>query len=91
MNVTNTSLNTTVENNLDKDFNYWTFNGALFCLGIDNALIEIDSEEVPILDGSAKMFINKLIEAGIENSDSPIKIIKIKKKLIFLMIKIYLY
>ena len=30
--------------------------GALFGLGIDNALIEIDNEEVPILDGSAKEF-----------------------------------
>ena len=32
---------------------------ALFGLGIDNALIEIDSEEVPILDGSAKEFVKK--------------------------------
>ena len=36
---------------------------ALFGLGIDNALIEIDNEEVPILDGSAKMFIDKIISA----------------------------
>ena len=33
--------------------------GALFGLGIDNALIEIDSEEVPILDGSAKSLWKK--------------------------------
>ena len=33
--------------------------GALFGLGIDNVLIEIDNEEVPILDGSAKKFIEK--------------------------------
>ena len=57
--------------------------GALFGLGIDNALIEIDNEEVPILDGSAKEFINKIISAGIDVSDSPIKIIKINKKIIF--------
>tara|TARA_B100001564_G_scaffold224299_1_gene189069 strand:- start:95 stop:769 length:675 start_codon:yes stop_codon:yes gene_type:complete len=57
--------------------------GALFCLGIDNALIEIDNEEVPILDGSAKIFINKLIEAGIQKSDAPIKIIKINKEINF--------
>ena len=55
--------------------------GALFGLGIDNALIEIDNEEVPILDGSAKEFIEKIISAGFEKSDAPIKIIKIKKKL----------
>ena len=29
--------------------------GALFGIGIDNALVEIDNEEVPILDGSAKV------------------------------------
>jgi len=49
-------------------------------LGIDNALIEIDNEEVPILDGSAKNFIEKIILAGIESTNSPIKIIKINKE-----------
>ena len=34
--------------------------GALFGMGIDNVLIEINNEEVPILDGSAKIFIWKL-------------------------------
>ena len=33
--------------------------GALFGLGVDNVLIEIDNEEVPILDGSTKEFIEK--------------------------------
>ena len=37
--------------------------GALFGLGIDNA-IEIDNEEVPILDGSAKEFIKKILVSG---------------------------
>ena len=35
--------------------------GALFGLGIDNVLIEIDNKEVPILDGSAKVFIDKIL------------------------------
>jgi UDP-3-O-[3-hydroxymyristoyl] N-acetylglucosamine deacetylase len=56
---------------------------ALFGMGIDNAIIEIDNEEVPILDGSAKIFIEKIISAGIEISDSPIKIIKINKEVNF--------
>ena len=34
--------------------------GALFGLGIDNAIIELNNEEVPILDGSAKVFIEKI-------------------------------
>ena len=57
--------------------------GALFGLGIDNALIELDNEEVPILDGSAKEFIEKIIPAGFEVSKAPIKIIKINKKIEF--------
>ena len=57
--------------------------GALYGMGIDNALIEIDNEEVPILDGSAKLFIEELNKAGIQSSDTPIKIIKIEKKIIF--------
>ena len=84
MNVTNTSLNTTVENEFGaKVSTIEHLMGALFCLGIDNALIEIDNEEVPILDGSAKIFINKLIEAGIKTSNAPIKIIKINKEINF--------
>ena len=54
--------------------------GALYGLGIDNALIEINNQEVPILDGSAKLFIEAISKVGIKSSDTPIKIIKIEKK-----------
>ena len=57
--------------------------GALYGLSIDNALIEIDSEEVPILDGSAKLFVKAINEVGFETSDAPIKVIKIEKKIEF--------
>ena len=81
MNVTNTSLNTTVENEFGvKVSTIEHLMGALFGLGIDNALIEIDNQEVPILDGSAKIFIEKIISAGFKVSESPIKVIKINKK-----------
>ena len=82
MNVTNTSLNTTIENDFGvKVSTIEHLMGALFGLGIDNALIEIDNEEVPILDGSAKEFIEKIKLSGIKKSDAPIKIIKINKKI----------
>ena len=55
--------------------------GALFGLGIDNLIVEINSEEVPILDGSAKIFVNEILKSGIEVSDMPIKVIKINKKI----------
>ena len=57
--------------------------GALYGSGIDNALIEINNQEVPILDGSAKLFIEAIAQTGIKNSKEPIKIIKIEKKIEF--------
>ena len=53
--------------------------GALFGLGIDNALIEIDNEEVPILDGSGLRFVEKILKVGFSISSEPIKVIKINK------------
>ena len=55
--------------------------GALFGLGIDNIIIEVDNEEIPILDGSAKIFVKKITEAGVSLSNEPIKVIKINKKI----------
>jgi len=57
--------------------------GALYGIGIDNALIEIDNQEVPILDGSAKQFVEEILKAGIKESEAPIKVIKIQKKIEF--------
>ena len=58
--------------------------GALYGMGIDNALIEINNQEVPILDGSAKLFVEAISNVGIKKSDAPIKIIKIEKKIEFI-------
>ena len=57
--------------------------GALYGLGVDNALIEINSQEVPILDGSAKLFVEAISQTGIKSSNAPIKIVKIEKKIEF--------
>ena len=57
--------------------------GAFYGAGIDNALVEINNQEVPILDGSAKIFIEEILKVGIKSSESPIKIIKIEKKIEF--------
>ena len=83
-NVNNTVLNTTISNEYGvKVSTIEHLMGALFGLGIDNVLIEIDGEEVPILDGSAKKFIEKIMLSGLEKSEAPIKIIKINKKVIY--------
>ena len=83
-NVSNTDLNTTISNEFGvKVSTIEHLMGALFGLGIDNALIEIDNDEVPILDGSAKDFIDEIIKSGLQTSNAPIKIIKINKKINF--------
>ncbi len=80
-NVSDTTLCTTVSNEYGtKVSTIEHLMGALFGKGIDNAIIEIDSEEIPILDGSAREFIKMIDEVGIKTSDIPIKIIKIEKK-----------
>ena len=84
LNVSNTSLNTTISNDFGvKVSTIEHLMGALFSMGIDNALIEIDNEEVPILDGSAKEFVEKILATDFVVSNKPIKIIKINKKVEF--------
>jgi UDP-3-O-[3-hydroxymyristoyl] N-acetylglucosamine deacetylase len=84
LNVSNTSLNTTISNDFGvKVSTIEHLMGALFSIGIDNALIEIDNEEVPILDGSAKEFVEKILTTNFVISNKPIKIIKINKKIEF--------
>ena len=83
-NVTNTSLNTTISNESGvKVSTIEHLMGALFIAGIDNAKIEIDNEEVPILDGSAKEFIDKILKTELKVSSNPIRIVKINKKVEF--------
>ena len=50
--------------------------GALFGLGIDNALIEIDNDEVPILDGSAKTLLKKLFQLELRQAINLLKLLK---------------
>jgi len=83
-NVSSTVLCTTISNEYGVSVSTIEhLMGALFGMGIDNALVEIDNEEVPILDGSAKLFVDAISESGIEVSDAPIKVIKIENKIEF--------
>ena len=54
---------------------------ALCGLGIDNLLVELNSEELPIMDGSAKNFVEEIENTGFIISDQPIRIIKINRKI----------
>ncbi len=81
-NVSNTNLCTTITNEYGITISTIEhLMGALYGLGIDNALIEIDSPEVPILDGSAKEFVKEIRLTGYNYSQSPIKLIKINKNI----------
>ena len=77
-NVIDTTLCTTISNNHGvKVSTIEHLMGAFYGIGIDNAIVELDNQEVPILDGSAKLFIESINNVGIKFSEKPIKIIKI--------------
>ena len=81
-NVTDTTLCTTLSN--EHGVSVSTIEhlmGALYGIGIDNLLVEVNSQELPILDGSAKKFVEKILSVGIKSSSAPIKLIKINKKI----------
>ena len=44
---------------------------ALWTLGVDNALIDIDAAEAPIMDGSAREYAEKIVETGLSSSRTP--------------------
>ena len=81
-NVSETTLCTTISNESGvKVSTIEHLMGALYGIGIDNAIIELNSQEVPILDGSAIKFVDKINSVGLKISDQPIKIIKINEKI----------
>tara|TARA_B100000886_G_scaffold99729_1_gene66212 strand:- start:8846 stop:9766 length:921 start_codon:yes stop_codon:yes gene_type:complete len=81
-NVSDTTLCTTISNEYGvKVSTIEHLLGAFYGVGIDNALVELDSEEVPIMDGSAKVFVERIKQVGLKFSDQPIKIIKINKNI----------
>jgi len=52
---------------------------AFYACGIDNALIEVNGSELPIMDGSSAPFIKQIKLAGVEIQNTPRKIIKVDK------------
>lgn len=52
---------------------------ALAGLGIDNVLVEVDGPEMPILDGSARLFVDAIDQVGIRTLSAPRKVVKILK------------
>jgi len=52
-------------------------------MGVDNCLMEIDGPEVPILDGSAKYFVEAIKSVGLEEQDAERKYFEIKEKMVY--------
>ena len=78
LNVTSTSLNTTISNEFGvKVSTIEHLMGALFGLGIDNVIIELDNEEVPIMDGSAVDFINEIRKQNLKELSKKRKYLRI--------------
>lgn len=73
--ITNTLRATTLEKGEAKVFTVEHVLSALYALQIDNCVIEMDSPEPPVGDGSAKTFCDMVQEAGIETQDEMIPIL----------------
>ena len=83
-NVVNTNLSTTLENSSGcRVSTVEHLLAALFIVGIDNAVIEIDNDEVPIMDGSSKDFVEIFKKSGTKKLDKKRKFLKILKKVEF--------
>ena len=78
-NVSNTTRSTTISQNGVSVSTIEHILSALTGMGVDNALIEIDNIEVPILDGSAKPYIDAIWADGFVQQSEPRKYIEIKE------------
>ena len=81
-NVSSTKLCTTLKNDYGvKVSTVEHLLAAIYIAGIDNAIIEIDNEEVPIMDGSAKDFLNALKDVELINQFKKRKYLQVLKKI----------
>jgi UDP-3-O-[3-hydroxymyristoyl] N-acetylglucosamine deacetylase len=80
-NVSSAKLCTTIQN--DSNVSLSTVEhllAALYIVGIDNALIEINNSEVPIFDGSSKDFVETIFRFGVKEQNAKRKYLKILKR-----------
>lgn len=76
-NVSNTARSTTISNGEVSVSTIEHVLSALTGMGVDNALIDIDNVEVPILDGSAKPYIDSIWADGFQEQDVPRRYVEI--------------
>ena len=78
-NVSSTARSTTISKGEASVSTIEHIMSALTGLGIDNAYIDIDNIEVPILDGSAKPYIDAMWKDGVETQDAPRRYVEVKE------------
>ena len=78
-NVSNTARSTTIASGDAYVCTVEHILSALTGMGVDNAMIDIDNVEVPILDGSAKPYIDAIWKDGLEEQEAPRKYIELKE------------
>lgn len=52
---------------------------ALYAMGVDNCIIEVNAPEMPILDGSARLFVREIERVGLEEQDADQKVYVVKE------------
>ena len=78
-NISETTLSTTIGTGFSRVSTIEHLMAAFAGLGIDNAYVKIDNSEVPILDGSAALFVDQILLAGVVNLTSPKKYLICKR------------
>jgi UDP-3-O-[3-hydroxymyristoyl] N-acetylglucosamine deacetylase len=81
LNVSDTTLSTTLSENGVQVATVEHLMSALWGIGIDNLVVELNSEEVPIMDGSAAPFINLITSVGVVEQRAARKYIRIRREI----------
>lgn len=81
--VTDTSRGTTIEKGAAKVSTIEHIVSALWSMGVDNAIIDIDGPEVPIMDGSAREYVARIAEVGIVEQKADRKYYEVTEKQVY--------
>ena len=77
--VKDTQRSTTLELNEVRIITVEHLMSALYALGVNNVLVKMNNSEVPILDGSAKLFVKEIQKVGLKEQNASLKIIQLPK------------
>jgi len=81
--VKDTQRSTTLELNEVRIITVEHLMSALYALGVNNVLVKMNNSEVPILDGSAKLFVKEIQKVGLKEQNASLKIIQLPKPIHF--------